>query len=164
MPFPSNQTTPASYEPALRARLVQADRWVQRDEQPPPSTHLLAADGQKLDRDANGNAIAVDARGRPVPRLPFVELGEARYVSGFFGSYDQVKTIADLGFRTPTQYFKAFARKLHDYIDADSILKHDADEMSRRAGLCPPLTFTQAYRDHYDEFVAIRSCSLSSHQ
>jgi Alpha/beta hydrolase domain len=158
VPSPSTQTTPASYEPALRAHFVQADRWVQQGKQPPASSHLLAADGQKLDRDANGNAIAVDAHGRLVPRLPFVELGEARYITDFFGSYDQVKTIADLGFRTPTQYFKAFAKKLHDYIEADSILKQDADAMSRRAGLCPPLTFTQTYRDHYDEFVAIKPC------
>ena len=26
--------------------------------------------------------------------------------------------------------------------------------MRSRASLCPPLTFTEAYRDHYEEFVA----------
>jgi Alpha/beta hydrolase domain len=158
VPFPSNQTTPASYEPALRAHFLQAHRWVQQGEPPPPSTHLLASDRETLDRDANGNAITVNARGRRVPRLPFIELGEARYIADFFGSYDQVKTIADLRFRTPTPYLKAFAKTLTDYVEADSILKEDADAMSRRAGLCPPSTFTQTYRDHYDEFVAVKPC------
>ena len=27
--------------------------------------------------------------------------------------------------------------------------------MKRRANLCPPLTYTQTYRDDYDRFVAI---------
>ena len=31
--------------------------------------------------------------------------------------------------------------------------------MRDRAGLCPPLTFTETYRDHYDDFVAIQRCN-----
>lgn len=68
VPFPSNQTTPASYEPALRAHFMQADRWVQQGKQPPPSAHLLAADGQTLDRDATATRsrsthVAASCRG-----------------------------------------------------------------------------------------------------
>jgi hypothetical protein len=132
VPFPSNQTTLASDVPALRAHFMQADRWVQQDKQPPPTTHLL----------------------------PFVELVEARYIADFFGSYGQVRTIAELGFQTPTQYLEAFAKKLNDYVKADAILNGDADAMLRRAGLCPASTFTQTYRDHYDEFVAINPCGI----
>ena len=153
-------TTPASYQPELRAHFLQGHQWVtEEDEQPPPSNHLLASDGQTLDRDANGNAIAVDARGRRVPRLPFIELGEARYTSGFLGAYDQVKTIQDLGFKSATKYIDAFADKLADYASARYILKEDAAAMQRRARLCRGLTYTETYRDHYDPFVAIDSCN-----
>ena len=30
--------------------------------------------------------------------------------------------------------------------------------MRARAALCPGITFTQAYRDRYEAFVAIKSC------
>jgi hypothetical protein len=66
---------------------------VKRGLRPPPSTHLKTSDGETLDRDENGNAISLNARGRRVPRLPFIELGEARFITGFLGSYDGVKTI-----------------------------------------------------------------------
>jgi hypothetical protein len=112
-----------------------------------------------LDRDANGNAITVDARGRRVPRLPFIKLGEARFITGFLGSYDQVKTINDLGFKSPSKYVKAFDDKLKDYVKALGILEEDADAMRSRAALCSPLTYTETYRDHYEEFVAIDSCN-----
>src|SRR5215207_450385 len=65
----SNRTTPASYEAALRAHFLQGHRWVQQGTLPPASTHLRTAQGNKLERDANGNVITVDASGRPVPRL-----------------------------------------------------------------------------------------------
>jgi hypothetical protein len=39
----------------------------------------------------------VNANGQEVPRLPFIELGEAHFITGFVGSYDNVKTIGDLG-------------------------------------------------------------------
>ena len=157
----ANRTTPATYEPALRAHFLQGHRWVQQGTSPPPSTHLRTfrtSHGKKLDRDANGNAISVDASGQLVPRLPFIELGEARFISGFHGSYEGVKTIQDLGFASHHEYVKAFAEKLADYAKAGYILKEDVDAMRRRAALCPPLTFTETYRDHYEAFTAIIPC------
>jgi hypothetical protein len=123
--------------------------------QPPPSIHLKSAADGTLERDGNGNAIAVNTSGQPVPRLPFVELGEARYRTGFVGSYDAVKPITALGFVSHAAYLRAFEAKLADYAKAGYTLKADADAMSRRAGLCPPLTFTETYRDRYEAFVAI---------
>jgi len=158
VPFFSNETSPASFQPELRARFLQAHDWVIRGEAPPASTHLLAAGGDTLARDASGNAISVDVRGRLMPRLPFVELGEAHFVSDFLGSYDGVKTIAQLGFNSPGQYLRAFAGRLAAYADAGGILREDAAAMLRRAALCPPLTYTETYRDHYDRFVAVQPC------
>ena len=157
-PFiPSNRTTPASFQPALRAHFLQADRWVKRGTRPPSSTHLKTSLGDTLDRDANGNAISVDAGG-PVPRLPIIEIGEARFISGFVGSYDGVKSIQDLGFASHHKYVKAFADKLADYVKAGYMSNEDATAMRERAALCPPLTFTETYRDHYDAFTAIVPC------
>jgi hypothetical protein len=153
----SNRTTPATYEPALRAHFLQGHRWVQRGTPPPPSTQLRTSKGNKLDRDASGNAIAVDASGL-APRLPFIELGEARFISGFRGSYDGVKTIQDLGFASHHEYVKGFADKLADYVKAGYMINEDATAMRNRAALCPPLTFTETYRDHYDAFTAIVPC------
>jgi Alpha/beta hydrolase domain len=155
--FFSNRTTPATYEPALRAHFLQGHRWVQHGPPPPPSTQLRTSKGNKLDRDANGNAISVDAGG-PVPRLPIIEIGEARFISGFLGSYDGVKSIQDLGFASHHKYVKAFADKLADYVKAGYMISEDATAMRERAGLCPPLTFTETYRDHYDAFTAIVPC------
>jgi hypothetical protein len=131
---------------------------VLEDQRPPASVHLLAANDGTLTRDTNGNAISVDGRGRRVPRLPFVELGEARFIADFIGSYDQVRTIQDLGFASYRKYIRAFNDKLTDYVNALGILKEDADAMRRRAALCPQLTYTETYRDHYDNFVAINPC------
>jgi hypothetical protein len=158
VPFFSNMTTPASFQPELRAHFLQGHRWVIEGQPPPASTHLLESTAGTLDRDRNGNTISVDARGRLVPRLPFVELGEARFITDFLGTYDQVKTIQDLGFKSHSAYIKAFNAKLADYVNALGILKEDADAMRNRATLCPPLTYTETYRDHYDQFVAIDSC------
>ncbi|MFI6010003.1 hypothetical protein ACIBAG_14465 [Streptomyces sp. NPDC051243] len=104
-------------------------------------------------------AITEDRTGRRLPRLPFVELGEARFVAGFIGSYDNVRTMRQLGFSGHQAYASAFADKLRDYRRAGFLLPQDARDMSRRAGLCPPSTFTQTYRDHYADFVAIRPCA-----
>ena len=100
----------------------------------------------------------MDGSGHRVPRLPFIELGEARFVTGFVGSYEDVRTIAELGFSSDGEYVKAFGTKLRDYVRALGILDEDADAMRRRAALCPGITFTQMYRDHYDAFVAIDPC------
>jgi hypothetical protein len=158
-PFFTNMSTPASFAPALRAHFLQGHGWVTVGTPPPSSTHLQASDDGTLARDVSGNAISVNASGRPVPRLPSVELGEAHFISGFVGSYENVKTIGELGFRSHNAYLQAFAGKLADYQKAGYILKEDADAMRSRAALCPPLTFTQTYRDYYDQFVAIRPCT-----
>ena len=156
LPFP---TSPASYQPALRAHFLQGDLWVKGSNQPPPSTHLKTSDGMTLDRDPNGNAITVDTKGKSVPRMPFIELGEARFIEdGFLGSYDTVKTIQELGFNSHDKYLKAFEKKLKDYVKAGYILKEDADTMLLRAALCPSLTFTEVYRDAYQNFVDIEPC------
>jgi len=70
-----------------------------------------------------------------------------------------VKTIDELGFSSQTAYLQAFSDKLADYAKAGYILKEDADAMRDRAALCAPLTFTQTYRDHYEEFVGIHPCT-----
>jgi Alpha/beta hydrolase domain len=135
VPLFSNQTTPASWIPALRAHFLQAHRWVRNRVAPPPSSTV--DDG---------------------PRLPFVELGEAVFHPGFLGSYDNVKTITQLGFATHRAYTKAFNAAVDAYARAGSILPEEASEMMRRASLCPPLTYTETYRDHYGRFVAITPC------
>jgi hypothetical protein len=156
--FFTSRSTPASYEPELRAHFLQGHVWVRGGPQPPPSTHLKTSDDGTLDLDVNGNALSVDARGQLVPRLPFIELGEAHFLTGFVGSYEDVKTIEDLGFERHDAYVQAFEDKLADYVKAGYILKDDADAMRRRAALCAPLTFTETYRDHYEAFTAIVSC------
>jgi alpha/beta hydrolase family protein len=135
VPLFSNQTTPASWIPALRAHFLQAHRWVRNRVAPPPSSGV--DDG---------------------PRLPFVELGEAVFHPGFLGSYDHVKTINRLGFATHRAYAKAFNDAVDAYARAGSILPDEASEMMRRASLCPPLTYTETYRDHYGRFVALTPC------
>ena len=135
VPLFSNQTTPASWIPALRAHFLQAHRWVRNRVAPPPSSGV--EDG---------------------PRLPFVELGEAVFHAGFLGSYDDVKTINQLGFATHRAYAKAFNDAVDAYARAGSILPDEASEMMRRASLCPPLTYTETYRDHYGRFVVLTPC------
>jgi hypothetical protein len=153
-PFITTASTPANYEPALRAHFLQGDAWV-RGVQPPPSIHLKTIADGTLDRDGNGNAISVNASGQPVLRLPFVELGEAHFIADFVGSYENAKTIEESGFSSHAAYLKEFSNRLADYARAGYILREDADAMRRRAALCPALTYTQTYRDHYDEFVGI---------
>lgn len=159
IPFFSSGSTPASFEPALRAHFLQGDRWVRKGAPPPASYHLKTTGGNEIERDANGNAITVNASGQSVPRLPFVELGEARFVTGFVGSYDGVKTIADLGFGSHAAYLKAFKDMAKAYLSAGYILPDEAAVMRDRAALCPPLTYTETYGDQCDDFVAIQPCS-----
>ncbi|WP_144127160.1 alpha/beta hydrolase domain-containing protein [Catellatospora sichuanensis] len=152
-----DRTTPASYVPALRAHFLQADRWV-RHGTPPPASYHLQKDGSEVVRDASGNALVLDTQNRPVPRLPFLELGEARFVGDFIGGYDNVRSIAEIGFSSHRAYLDAFAQRLADYAAAGYITKKDAADMRARAALCAPSTFTQTYRDHYDNFVTITRC------
>lgn len=153
-----SMTTPASYQPELRAHFIQGHLWVTEGKSPPPSTHLLT-DGGGLVHDANGNSIVVDARGKRVARLPFVELGEARFFGDdFLGTYDQVKSFAQLGFKNAESYLKAFDKKLDDYVKAVGILDEDAQAMRCRAALDPMRTFTESYRDNYPVFVEATAC------
>jgi len=157
IPSFATESTPASWEPAMRAHFLQADRWV-RSGTPPPASYQFGPRGGSIDRDANGNAISVSPTGKRVPRLPFIELGEARYLTGFVGSYDSVKTIAQLGFASHGQYLKALKTKVSDYRHAGYIRTEEAEAMLARAALCAPLTYTETYRDDYDAFVAITPC------
>lgn len=161
IPSFATRTTPASWEPALRAHFLQADRWVRDGDAPPASYHLKTAGGGVV-RDANGNALAVDVQGRPAPRPPYVELGEARYVAGFVGGYDAVRTIGQLGFASHAGYLAAFRGRLLAQLAAGQITREEAVAMRARAALCPPLTYTQTYRDHYADFVAMRPCPSSA--
>ena len=55
------------------------DRW----RRAPPSTRLATTSGgEEIARDAHGNAVVVDFVGDPAPRLPYVELGEATFITG----------------------------------------------------------------------------------
>ena len=134
VPLFSNESTPASWVPALRAHFLQAHRWVRHSVAPPPSH----------DDD--------------VAQLPIVELAEAVFHTGFLGAYDNVTTIAELGFPSHSAYLRAFNAAVDAYRTSGSILPEEASEMKQRAALCAPLTYTQTYRDRYAEFVTITSC------
>lgn len=151
-------TSPASHSPELRARFLQGHAWVTVGTTPPLSTRLRTAHGNAVSRDAVGNALAEDSTGQLVPRLPFVELGEARFETGFRGSYDSVRSIQELGFASHAAYVAAFDSRLADQLTGGFILTEDANVMRARAGLCPPLTLTETYRDHYANFVSVVPC------
>jgi hypothetical protein len=151
--FFANYTTPASWQPALRAHFLQGHDWVTQGDAPPTSTRLATADGE-IARDPNGNALLVETTGAPAPRLPFVELGEARYVTGFLGTYEPQPppTIEQLGFPGFPPYLAAFEEALEAQVQARYVLEEDADAMLKRGGLAPPATFTDNYQGRYDEF------------
>ncbi len=76
----TNRSTPASWQPALRAHFLQGHAWVTQGNAPPTSTRLATAGGDaQIVRDSHGNALLVEITGAPAPRLPFVELGEAKF-------------------------------------------------------------------------------------
>src|SRR5918995_769840 len=54
-----NRTTPAGWQPALRAHFLQGHEWVTQGEAPPTSTHLKTTPGGAIARDSNGNALLV---------------------------------------------------------------------------------------------------------
>lgn len=157
--LPVAGTTPATFVPALRAHFLQGHDWVRKGSAPPVSTRLRTLYDGTVVRDARGNAITEDGAGRTVPRLPFVELGEARYLTGFLGSYDDVRTVQQLGFANHRAYRRAFDAKVHAYLKARYILPEDARVMRQRAQLCPPSTYAETYRDHYDAFVPVTPCT-----
>jgi hypothetical protein len=74
------------------------------------------------------------------------------------GIYDNVKTITALGFKDHGKYLKAFEKALKAYVNAGYMLQEDGEVMLARAALCPSLTFTEVYRDAYQNFVAIEPC------
>ncbi|WP_282694309.1 alpha/beta hydrolase domain-containing protein [Streptomyces sp. CC208A] len=156
---PAAGTTPATFVPALRAHFLQGHDWVRKNSAPPVSTRLRTTPDGTIVRDARGNAITEDTTGTTVPRLPFVELGEARFTAGFLGSHTDVRTVQQLGFPDHQAYRKAFDTKLRAYQKARYILPEEANAMRRRAHLCPPSTYTETYRDHYDAFVSLTPCT-----
>jgi Alpha/beta hydrolase domain len=159
-PLFTNETTPASWTPELRARFAQGDAWVKTGAPPPPSTKLATTSSGDLDRDANGNALLVDTAGRPVPRLPFVELGEATFVTGFIGAYQPQPppTIGQLGYSTHADYLAAFDDAVADQQSARSLLPEDAQALRDRARLAPPATYTENYFARYEDFRSGETC------
>jgi hypothetical protein len=151
--FFSNNSTPASWQPALRAHFLQGHAWVTQSNAPPTSTRLATADGE-IARDLNGNALLVEITGTSAPRLPFVELGEAKFITGFLGTYEPQPppTIEQLGFSSFDEYLAAFGGALNAQVQARYILREDANVLLKRAGLSPPETFTDNYFRRYDEF------------
>jgi hypothetical protein len=105
-------------------------------------------------RDSNGNALLVETTGASAPRLPFVELGEAKFITGFLGTYEPQPppTIEELGFSRFSKYLGAFEEALEAQVQARYMLEEDADVLLSRAELSPPATFTDNYFARYDEF------------
>ena len=170
--FPlANMTTPAGWQPALRAHFLQGHDWVTQGEAPPTSTRLATASGGAIARDSNGNALLVEITGASAPRLPFVELGEARFIvpkslTGIellLGTYSTPRTFEELGFSSFDEYLTAFNEALNAQMQSGYMLQDDADVLLNRANLSnlfpfPPATFTQNYHDHYNEFRSGEYC------
>jgi hypothetical protein len=159
-PLFSNRDTPASWTPELRARFAQGDAWVKTGAPPPPSTRLVTTSSGDIDRDANGNALLVDTTGRPVARLPFVELGEATFVTGFVGDYQPQPppSIQQLDYSTHTDYLAAFDDAVADQLSAGSLLPEDAQALRDRARLAAPATYTENYFARYEDFRSGTPC------
>jgi hypothetical protein len=160
--FFANESTPASWQPALRAHFLQGHAWVRQGKAPPPSTHLATTDGDaEIVRDSNGNALLVETTGASAPRLPFVELGEAKFITGFLGTYEPQPppTIEELGFSRFSKYLGAFEEALEAQVQARYMLEEDADVLLSRAELSPPATFTDNYFARYDEFRSGAYCT-----
>jgi hypothetical protein len=159
-------TTPAGWQPALRAHFLQGHDWVTKGVAPPTSTRLATTSGGgAIARDSKRNALLVDTTGTSAPRLPFVELGEATFIvprgltdlDRLLGTYapQPPPTIEDLGFPSFADYLAAFEKALNAQKQAGYMLKEDAKVLLERANLSPPATFTQNYHSRYELF---RSC------
>lgn len=159
-PLFSNRDTPASWTPELRARFAQGDAWVKTGAPPPPSTRLATTSSGDIDRDANGNALLVDTSGHLVTRLPFVELGEATFVTGFVGAYQPQPppSIQQLGYSTHADYLAAFDGAVADQLSAGSLLPEDAQVLRDRARLAAPATYTENYFARYEDFRSSEPC------
>jgi hypothetical protein len=158
--FFSNETTPASWKPELRARFVQGNAWVRTGAPPPPSTRLVTTSSGDIERDSNGNAVLVDISGQPVPRLPFVELGEASFVTAFLGTHQPQSppSIQELGYSTHSEYLAEFDGAVANQLSAGSLLPADAQSLRDRARLAPPATFTENYFASYEDFRSSEPC------
>jgi hypothetical protein len=159
--FFANESTPASWQLALRAHFLQGHAWVRQGKAPPTSTRLATADGDaEIARDSNGNALLVEITGASAPRLPFVELGEAKFITGFLGTYEPQPppTIEELGFSRFSEYLAAFEGALEAQVQARYMLEEDTDVLLNRAELSPPATFTDNYFARYDEFRSGEYC------
>jgi hypothetical protein len=157
----SNESTPASWQPALRAHFLQSHAWVTQGDAPPTSTRLATVGGDaEIARDSKGNALLVEITGPSAPRLPFVELGEATFITGFLGTYEPQPppTIEQVGFSSFSEYLTAFEKALDVQVQARYMLKNDANAMLNRANLFPSETFTENYFRRYDEFRAGEYC------
>ena len=160
----SNKTTPAGWQHALRAHFLQGHAWVTKGEAPPASTRLatttIGGVTEEIARDSNKNALVVDTTGNPAPRLPFVELGEATFTTGFTGTYtpQPPPTIEQLGFSRHPEYLAAFEAALDAQVQAGYMLEEDAQVLLKRAGLAPPATFTENYFARYEEFQSGEYC------
>ena len=169
-PHFTNKTTPASWQPALRAHFLQGHAWVTQGDAPPTSTRLATTGGGakiKIARDSKGNALLVKITGASAPRLPFVELGEAKFFAtdpkdpqGLRGTYEPQPppTIKQLGFLIFPKYLAAFEEALDAQVQAGYMLKKDANVMLNRAGLSSPATFTRNYFKRYQKFRSGEYC------
>ena len=159
----SKNTTPAGWQPAARAHFLQGHAWVTTGVAPPVSTRLATTTTlgvTTIARDAKGNALLVDIAGQAMPRLPFVELGEATFTTGFVGTYlpQPPPTIGQLGFSGFAEYLAAFEDALNAHVHAGHMLTEDAQVLRHRASLSPPATFTENYFARYDQFRAGQPC------
>ena len=160
----ANNTTPAGWQHALRAHFLQGHAWVTKGEAPPASTRLatttIGGVTEEIARDSNKNALVVDITGNPAPRLPYVELGEATFKTGFVGTYEPQPppTIEQLGYSGFSEYLAEFEAALDAQVQAGYMLEEDAQVLLKRAGLSPPATFTENYHNRYVEFQEGQYC------
>src|SRR5215218_3659079 len=152
-----NRTTPAGWQPALRAHFLQGHEWVTQGVAPPTSTRLATTPGGAIARDSNGNALLVDITGASAPRLPFAELGEGTFIvpipgateppDVLLGTYapQPPPNIEQLGFPSIDDYLAAFGKALNAQVQAGYMLEEDAKVLLNRANLSPPATFTLNY-------------------
>ncbi len=169
--FLSNKTTPAGFQPALRAHFRQGHEWVTEGVAPPTSTRLATTGGgASIARDSNGNALLEVITGASAPRLPFVELGEARFIVPIPGATEPPglllgtyapqppPTIEQLGFSTFDDYLAAFEKALQAQVQAGYLLEDDKEVLLERANLFSSETFTEHYYYRYNDFRSGEYC------
>jgi hypothetical protein len=166
----ANDTTPAGFQPALRAHFLQGHEWVTQGDAPPTSTRLKTTGDGEIARDSRGNALLVEITGASAPRLPYVELGEATFIVPipgattppeiFLGTYapQPPPTIEQLGFSSFDDYLAAFERALNAQVQAGYMLENDKEVLLERANLFPSETFTENYFYRYNDFRSGEYC------